>query len=279
MVITRAARVVAILAASALAGFGAAAPAAADPPGHVRVGFTTVSNTLDKTVTVACPPGTVVTGGGGYLTAPSDLVKGYIALDRLEPHDNGSGFTATLRKAQPTLDPWRMTGEALCATPPPGWDVVPVTGGFSASTVTASCGAKNLIGIGGRINNGGGDVVLDQVVPSSTLRSVTVHGSLIPGRNRTNWSVTAFAVCATVSAQLITWSNPSSPDPSKSVSMSCANGQALYSIGAAILPGSGLVYLDLVHAIDTDSMSARGNKGAGVLPAPAWGLMGYGLCG
>ncbi|WP_367127925.1 hypothetical protein [Saccharothrix sp. HUAS TT1] len=278
MVITRAARVVAVLAAAAVSGFGAAAPAAADPPGHVRVAVTTASSSADKSVTVNCPPGTVVTGGGGYLTAPSTTVQGDIAIDRLEPHDDGSGFTTTLREARSTPDLWRMTGEALCATPPAGWDVVSVTGPLSASVVSAGCGDKTLIGVGGRINNGGGDVVLDHVVPSSTLKSVTVRGTLIPGRNRTTWSVTAFAVCANTTAQLVMWSAPVSVDPSKSLNTSCANGRALYSVGASITPGSGLVYLDVVHAVDADTMAARANKATGAAP-PAWGLMGYGICG
>ena len=50
--------------------------AAADPPGHVRVAATTVASSADKPVTLTCPPGTVVTGGGGYLTAPSTDVRG-----------------------------------------------------------------------------------------------------------------------------------------------------------------------------------------------------------
>ncbi|NUT94462.1 MAG: hypothetical protein HOY78_20835 [Saccharothrix sp.] len=278
MPITRAARVLAILAASAVAGFGAAAPAAADPPGHVRAAITTPANSFPKTLTVTCPLGTVVTGGGAHLTAPSAAVQGYIAIERLEPRDDGKGFTATMIEAQMTANAWRMTVATLCATPPAGWDVVAVTGPLGGSVVTVDCGTKNVIGMGGRINNGGGDVVLDKVAPSTNLKSVTARGSVIPGRHPGEWSVTAFAVCADVTAQLIQWPAPVGPAATKSATVTCEAGQALYSAGGEVAPGSGSVYLDMAQASDVNTAVARGNKAFGAAPPP-WGLMVYGICG
>jgi|GEM_PF-7020472 len=265
--------------AAVLATIGLAAPASAIPAGLVKASVTSAASSFDKTVTAPCPAGTVVTGGGGYLTAPAAPDQGLVALDRLEPLNNGSGFTAGMREV--ALDPnnWRLTADAMCATPPLGWDVVPLTGPLNTQVVVVGCGTKNVIGVGGRINNGNGDVVLDYVVPSADLKSVTVRGTPVAGKNPINWSVTAFAVCAYVDdLERITPFVPSSSTSHKSLSASCPAGMGLYSPGAAISPGNGQLFLSLVHAIDLDTFSVAADEDAdGYLLN--WTLFGYGICG
>ncbi|MFD2767525.1 hypothetical protein [Micromonospora eburnea] len=62
--------------------------------------------------------------------------------------------------------------------------------------VTASCGTKKVVGVGGRINGGAGDVVLDQVVPSFDLASVTVRAVAVQSTAPAGWNATSFALCA-----------------------------------------------------------------------------------
>lgn len=267
------------LAAVVLAAVGFAGPASADPPGLVKVGTTSAWSSADKTLTVNCPPGTVVTGGGGYLTAPAAPHQGHVALDRLEPLDNGSGFTAAMRVVDAHPLAWRLSTDALCVPQPLGWDVVSTTGPLHTQVVTQGCGSKSVMGVGGRINNGNGDVVLDYVVPSADLKTVTVRGTRVAGKNPLNWSVTAFAVCAyDDDLQRVSFATPPASNPHVGLNRSCPDGTGLYSVGAAVTPGSGEVFLSVVHAVSTDNFSAAADEDAtGYLPN--WTLTGYGICG
>jgi hypothetical protein len=266
-----------------LAGAGTAivetTPAAADPPGLVVARTTSAATSTDKTVTQLCPGNTVVTGGGGYLTAPAGPHQGLVSLDRLEPAGNGSGFTATMREVHPDAGAWQLTVDALCAPQPPGYSVRQQAGALGASSVTVSCPAGNVIGAGGKVVNGNGDVVLDQVVPSADHKSVTARADVVPGSGALNWSVTAYAVCATVAVlPLATFtSGPASP-AFTSLSFFCPAGSALYGIGGAVTPGSGATFLDLVHVVDVHHFSARASEDAVSANAANWALTGYGIC-
>ncbi len=270
----------AALAAVALTAAGAsgAGPAAADPAGLVKTGVTSASNSLDKTLTAFCPAGTVVSGGGGYLTAPAAAHQGHVALDRLEPLDNGSGFTAGMREVGAYAGLWRLSTDALCLPAPLGWDVVSGTAPVGTQVATVGCGTKSVIGVGGRINNGNGDVVLDYVVPSADLKSVTVRGTPVDGLNPLDWSVTAYAVCAYATGlQRVLFTTPAASLAHVGLNWSCPAGMGLYSVGAGVSPGSGQVFLDVVRAISTDSLGAGASEDASYLPN--WSLTGYGVCG
>ena len=269
----------AVLGAVLLAAVGFAGPASADPVGLVKVGVTSAASSVDKTLTALCPAGKVVTGGGGYLTAPGGPHQGHVALDRLEPLDNGSGFTAAMREVDAHPLAWQLSTDALCVPEPAGWDVVSATGPLNTQVVTRSCGTKSVIGVGGRINNGFGDVVLDYVVPSADLKSVTVRGTPVAGKFPTNWSVTAFAVCAyDDEPERVALITPPASNPHVAMNWSCPAGTGLYSIGATISPGSGQVFLSLVHAISVDSFSAAADEDASGYPFN-WTLAVYGICG
>ncbi|WP_422773401.1 hypothetical protein ACN28C_11050 [Plantactinospora sp. WMMC1484] len=260
-----------------------AAPAAADPPGLVKVGVNSARNSIDKGVTARCPADTVVTGGGGYLAA-SGSAWGHVGIERFEPLAGGTGFAVTMREAGSVNfeGDWTLTGQAICAPAPAGWQVVAATGPAESQYVTASCGTKRVIGMGGRINGGGaGDVLLDQVVPAADLRSVTARGVEVPGSGPPpGWSVTAYAVCATNPAGLERISFSSSPDAAghAGASQSCPAGKALYSAGSDIVAGNGAVLLSGVNIIDSDTTSAWADEYDGG-PSNVWSFLGYGICG
>ncbi|HEY0637025.1 MAG TPA: hypothetical protein VGD67_05205 [Pseudonocardiaceae bacterium] len=268
------------LAALAVAAVGLTVPASADPAGIVRVGASSALNSSDKTFTANCPPGTVVTGGGGFIVSPTTDHQGFLSLDRLEPLDNGSGFTAAMREVAPHGENWRLGVDATCVTIPAGYDVVPVTAPLNTQIATASCGAKNLIGVGGRINLGLGDVVLDSVTPSADLKSVSVRGTPVAGSGAAGWSVTAFAVCANVGGlQRTTPAVPLSSTSRKTLGLqSCPAGTALYSAGAAVSPGSGQVFLSAVHVLNVDQFSLAADEDHDGYDLN-WALLGYGICG
>jgi hypothetical protein len=267
--------------ALALTGAGWAAPAAADPAGLETVVASLAVSSVDKGTTAACPTGKVVSGGGAF-PHTALAAEGRIGLDRLEPLANGSGFVGTIREVGPTnyAGDWGLQVLAQCVPAPAGYQVVSTTGAAGTEYVTASCGTKKVIGTGGRINSGSGDVVLDQLVPSFDLSSVTVRGVPVQGTSPTGWSVTAFAVCATGPAGLervaLTGSNAS--DQQKTRVLTCPAGKALYGVGADISAGNGQVLLTGVNITGTNTLRAWANEDADGY-AGAWSFNGYGICG
>jgi len=278
----RSAMAVAALAVSAVAvAFGPATPALADPAGLVVEGETSVSNSSDKTIKANCPSGKVVTGGGGYLTL-SQSAEAYVGLDRLEPAADGSGFTATMREAKPYANNWMVTALALCAPAPAGWQVLSNTGANLQEYVTTpSCGAgKNVIGLGGRINGGSGDVILDDVTPSFDLKTVTVRGVAVPGGVDVTWTVTAFAVCANTPPGLerVALVGAYHSDPEDVKIKSCPVGKALYGVGAAIGAANGHVLLNGVNITPIGTVRTWAHEINGGAPG-TWNLTAYGICG
>ncbi|MEV7231904.1 hypothetical protein AB0M79_33595 [Polymorphospora sp. NPDC051019] len=275
------ARLAVALVALGTVGVGWTAPASADPAGLVLRGETTQENSSDKSLPVRCPANTVVSGGGAYLTTSPDA-GGRVAVDRLEPLADGSGFVATMREAGPVdyTGDWRFTTRAICVSPPAGYQVVAVTGAVGTQYVTASCGTKSVIGMGGRVNGGAGDVVLDQVVPSFDLKSVTARGVAVQGATTPGWSVTAFAVCATGVAGLERlWDvSPSDSTPDNLASVTCPAGKALYSVGADINAGNGQVLLSGVNIGPEDTVRVWADEDADGL-AGNWTVAAYGICG
>ena len=256
-------------------GFGWPAPAAADPAGLAVVGVTSASNNANKVMTAFCPAGTVVTGGGGYLTT-SPAAAGHVGLIRLEPLAGGGGFTAAMRVTDGFGGNWAMTSKAACVTPPAGYQVVATTGLVEQEYVTADCLGKTVIGMGGRINNGMNSVVLDQVVPSFGLSTVTVRGVPVAGTNPVGWTVTAYAVCATQPAgvERLALIGAASGNDHQFQVVSCPAGKALYSAGADINGANGAALLSGVNIAPDDTVRVWADGSD-----PNWSVSAYGVCG
>ncbi|MFI5836578.1 hypothetical protein ACIA5A_23150 [Micromonospora sp. NPDC051300] len=267
--------------AAVVAGLGWAAPALATPAGLETVIQSVGESSVDKSALASCPAGKVVTGGGGFLPAGSSAA-GKVALDRLEPLANGTGFIATMREAGPVnfAGDWGLQTLAQCATAPAGYQVVTATGAVGTEYVTASCGTKKVIGMGGRINSGLGDVVLDQVVPSFDLTSVTVRAVAVQGTAPAGWSATSIAVCATAPAGLerVVATGTSASNSSDSGLRACPAGKGLYSAGADINAGNGQVLLTGINITGGNTARVRADEDADGF-AGSWSLNAYGICG
>ncbi len=267
-----------VLAAAALAP---AAPALADPSGLVLETNTSTVSSFNKTLDADCPDGTVVTGGGGYLTS-SPGAKGHVALYRLQPSADGRSFWAGMQEVDGYDEDWLLTAVAVCAPEPPGYEIVSSTGANEDQYVTTpSCGTgRSVIGMGGRINSGLGEVVLEDVVPSFDLKTVTVRGVAIPGATDDTWSVTAYAVCANTPAGLerISFSPPHGSESEALGVKSCPDGKALYGAGAAVGAGNGNVLLSGVNIAPIDIARGWANEISGGYGGN-WSFTTYGICG
>lgn len=168
--------------------------------GATRVVASTVTDGTDlKSVTARCPVGTQLTGASGQITGAT----GNVVMDDLRPNGNPpNGVTVTGAEIDPEAS-WSATAIALCANPLPGLERVSATSASNSSnkSVTATCSAgKKLVGLGGEISGGSGEVVIDDYTPSEFLTSATVTGNEavdLDGAYPSNWTVTAYAICAT----------------------------------------------------------------------------------
>lgn len=278
------ARAAALLAGTVLAGVAlTAAPAAADPAGLEVVSTPTGLTSVDKAHGAFCPPGKVVSGGGGFL-ASSSTAQGRVALDRLEPVADGSGFIAGMREAGPTNfpDPWQLNTVAICVTKPAGYEIKSAPGLPEQDYVDVSCGTKSVIGMGGRVNNGGaGDIVLDQVNVSADLKTVTARGVDVQGGSTSGWTVTAFAICASIPAANLALVKVPSATNSTATRLAvgvCPPGTALFSLGADIQGGNGQILLTGLNIAPTDTSRVWAAEDADGWN-PSWTITAYGICG
>jgi hypothetical protein len=163
--------------------------------GVVRVGVISPNNPVaSKTVNPVCPAGTTLSGTGYQLTGgmgevfPDDVIPNP-ALDgsSIAAFANG-GFAAN----------WQLTGYAICANVPAGATPIrmanagPVNMGSPKNEVAACPNTTNLVGVGGNLTGGLGNVVLDQLMPNPVLTEATARGNEFANAN---WNVTSYAIC------------------------------------------------------------------------------------
>ncbi|MGC4814347.1 hypothetical protein ACLQ29_27780 [Micromonospora sp. DT228] len=118
----------------------------------------------------------------------------------------------------------------------------------NAKTMPISCnGADQVVGAGGRINDGQGDVLMTRMYADAALHTVTVVGV---EANATNvpWSVGAFAVCApagTVAGlQLVTTTSANNALDKVGVTAVCPAGKKTFGGGYRIDNANAAVAVD-----------------------------------
>jgi len=188
-------------------------------------------------VTVYCPSGKHVIGGGGEATAPS---VGYDAVglvgsfpEIFEGQTTSYGWVANARNF--SGEPTSVTVWAVCATTPQGYEVVqtPTLQVPGDQPVTAACPAgKAVLGGGGEIQGDGSSL-------TSSFPRATTPGQptqwVVAGHNRSNSSVgvVGYAMCADPIAD-VTWTThkTTKPNPSGGFLM-CPAGRYVSGGGAS----------------------------------------------
>jgi hypothetical protein len=139
-----------------------------------------------------------LTGAGGEIL---DL-EGQVVLDSIVPSaDLESGSARAVEDQDGTLSAWRIRAHAICsATTLPGLERVVRTGPSNSRNkhATARCPAgKRVVGTGGEIVGGQGQVGITYVLPEADLTRVHVRGAEDQNGFGGDWSARAIAVCAT----------------------------------------------------------------------------------
>jgi hypothetical protein len=180
-------------------------------PGLAVAANTSASDSAPgKSVTATCPAGKKVVGLGGNVTdgyrvepgGPAGLfVVGEVLMNGLFPNaaltsvrvnafEDEDGFTGN----------WSLTAYAICASPPPGLTLVSNSTVASSSflkIVTANCpSGKNLLGTGGGLFGGQGQMVIDDLLPAKSLKSASVTAVEDQTGFFADWIASAYAICA-----------------------------------------------------------------------------------
>jgi hypothetical protein len=179
----------------------------ADEPVGAEVRSTTFpfpdgDSSSPKTVSTAaagpCTNEHRLTGAGAEIL---DL-EGQVVLDRILPSPDLESSSARAVEDQDGTDAdWRIRAHAICsATTLPGLERVVRTGPSNSRDkhATARCPeGKRVVGTGGEIVGGQGQVGFTYVLPEADLTRVHVRGAEDRDGFGGDWSVRAIAVCAT----------------------------------------------------------------------------------
>lgn len=212
-------------------------------PGLQRITSTSVADSSTfKAVVARCPVGKRVLGGGGTLTGGG----GQVVLQQLQPvqtatddrfvvgaREDGTGFAGN----------WQLTAYAVCANPLPGYNIIPSASGSPSSNspqnTLSFCLGQPVVGFGGSVGGGAGQVHLTSLASGATD---TFDFAAIAAREDANgfggaWIVNAYAVCASVPANLTTVSAGSPANSvNKSATVTCPAGTRVHGAGGQLVP-------------------------------------------
>ncbi len=152
----------------------------------------------------------------------------------------------------------------------------------TATTVAACPIGTSLVGSGGEIAGGGGNVVLSALIPDILAGTVTAIGQE-NGAYAANWTVSATAICEPmpVPPVLVIAPTVTNSTPNRAVAAVCPAGLDLTGLGYQVIGGNGRVL----------PQQAMPQGGVG-LPSPGamffavengayagnWSLVGYSIC-
>jgi hypothetical protein len=269
-----------LLGVAVVLAVGAAQGASAAVVGIERVGALSASDSANKSATVSCPAGKKVLGA----EADVNPGNGDVLIDDVRPSADLQSVTVNaLEDESGTSANWTVSALATCAFPPPGLERVSATSPLNSTnkSVAATCpSGKRVLGVGADLNTFVGQVLLDDMRPDAGLTNVTVNALEDETGNSTNWSVTAYAVCA-APVQGLTRVSATSPLDSTSnrvVRAPCPGGKQLTGAGGDINTFNGQVVLDATFSeLDASGSGFAAFEDDTGNPA-SWSLTAYAIC-
>ncbi len=171
-------------------------------PGQEVVSVASPSDSQEaKTATVTCPAGKRVLGAGAAI-GDGNLDTSPVVLETMRPDAALTTVTARGREEEGGTDSnWSVRAYAVCAVAPSGLQRVSATtvaGSDEFARTSVSCPAgKHLVGTGGEVVGGLGEVPLDEISADAALTRTQVTGFEDQTGFDRNWRVTAYAVCIT----------------------------------------------------------------------------------
>jgi hypothetical protein len=147
----------------------------------------------------------------------------------------------------------------------------------SSTFAVAACpGGTNLVGTGGQINNGNGNVVMTDVIPDVAADTVTVWG-VETAAYALNWTVTAVAICEPVATVQVAIPSAFNGAATKTVVALCPGNTQLTGTGYELLGANGQVLPQIVQpTAGLGGVTVSATELAGF--APAWSVTAYAIC-
>jgi hypothetical protein len=271
-------------------GFGAGpATASTVPPGSVQVVVSdSAFSSTNKQVQAFCPQGKRVLGGGGLITGNNNVV--IVESRPFSPaigdtDDPRDGFLVAAAEDQTnTTGSWLVRAYAFCAVAPPGLQIVVAMGSPTSVTVghtVAQCPpGKGLVGQGGRIFGGAGQVDLGMLPPSQGIQFsadtlVKEDADGFAGL----YQPTSYAVCATwnqVTDLMVVHEGTDDSQPNKKAFASCPIGYRLTGVaGVTTVPGTHLVFFKPTTAISPTVVEVAATA---TTPLTDWDVIAIAYC-
>jgi hypothetical protein len=229
-------------------GLTATAGSAAAIPGLVNVSAASAFNSnVFKGVTVPCPAGHVVIGGGARLS----LTTGEVSITRMAPNAAGTAYEAwAYEDVDGFAFNWALIVTAICAPAPPGYAIVTAAspmGSPPTATIAVNCPAgSQVFGTGGWAFPGRGVTLLTGIIPFGAGSGVVAHGAEIPGFAGP-WNVQAWAICAAPVPvyNIATASTLFDSMTPKNQTAVCPAGTSVHGVGFDIAGGPGEIFLNM----------------------------------
>jgi hypothetical protein len=255
-----------------LSGFllGSAAPAVA-LTGRTLVTATSVSNSVNKSITAHCPAGKQVVGAGGAILNSIGAHGGYghVLITDIIPNQALTSVTVQGGENSAWASPWKVVAYAMCAPVGAIANLQRVTAtaanngtSDAVKTATAHCpGNLRLYGTGFEINNANGSVLLDKLQPDPGLTEVA--GKAVNNGNFAGpWDWTVYAICgaARPTMTLVVAASAFDSNTTHGVTTNpCPAGTTLTGAGAWSEGGWGEVLIDrLSLAITLNTVTVNG---------------------
>jgi hypothetical protein len=220
-----------------------AAPALAAVSGYtmVRSAERDFESNPSSFAVAKCPVGKVVIGAGGHVDEFGDPDTETVRLTRIQPVHTSAGDNVVVEAAEPAsgfAGAWQVIAIAICANPLPGYQIVSGSTGPASPTFVATAAVcpqgKLVMGTGARVVDGGGEVWL-QLMRHSGPRDISRATAREDANGQdTNWSLTAYAICADPIAGT---TQPGGISQVQWAFQGCGNGHRYVSTGG----GGGLV--------------------------------------
>jgi hypothetical protein len=275
-----------------VAALAFAIPLVAAPTGHAAVEVTGLEQSSQFSAAdsssfhgalAACPTGKQVLGPGGRVIGGGQVSFRSISLDGIIP--GTAGVDAQGFENSPTIENWFAAASSVCADPVPQRQVVSslsATGAnfFHQAQVTCPPGLF-VVGAAADISGGAGKIVLDDVTPNGTLKTVTAtaYQTTFSGASP-NWSVRAYAVCAPVLGLMRIVAQKTTSNLIDSATAVCPPGRRLLGGGADVTGGAGAAFLrgSSPDSAVREAWGASATESVGGGPSGPWTLTSYAIC-
>jgi hypothetical protein len=257
----------------------APSPASAVGGLEVKIEHSNWDSAAEKSATASCDAGTVVLGGGGFIAGGGRSVH----LTRLQPLGNTDDFTVTATERGAYASNWQVQAYAICGNAPAGLEYIGGPAGTSSDSVKGhsdSCsGSKQLISLGARVLNGGGQVYLDDMAVDSDINTTYVTAYEDEDGYSGDWNLYSFGVCANPLPGLELRSATTVADSTDdAIGVSCTGTKKVHGLGGMMNGATGEAFYAGLYPSEDLTLSGAVTREDSTGLAANWTTQIFAIC-